>query len=214
MTKQKVRLRFTKKGEVKFLSHHDLMRFFERAIRRAALPVKMSQGFNPRPKFSIAAALGVGVSAEQEILEIELEEQLAPDFVLRKLSQTLINGIAITSAEYTGGKPARISGASYEVQLPLEFVLAEDAAQTLLARELVEVERIAKNKKTRRVNIRPYIRNIHAEGSTVRMELAITDSGAARPEEVIAALAAGQEIDRNRLRIVRTTLEVEPQEQS
>lgn len=199
---------------MKFLSHHDLMRFFERAIRRAALPVKMSQGFNPRPKFSIAAALGVGVSAEQEILEIELEEQLAPDFVLRKLSQTLINGIAITSAEYTGGKPARISGASYEVQLPLEFVLAEDAAQTLLARELVEVERIAKNKKTRRVNIRPYIRNIHAEGSTVRMELAITDSGAARPEEVIAALAAGQEIDRNRLRIVRTTLEVEPQEQS
>lgn len=199
---------------MKFLSHHDLMRFFERAIRRAALPVKMSQGFNPRPKFSIAAALGVGVSAEQEILEIELEEQLAPDFVLRKLSQTLINGIAITSAEYTGGKPARISGASYEVQLPLEFALPEDAAQTLLARELVEVERIAKNKKTRRVNIRPYIRNIHAEGSTVRMELAITDSGAARPEEVIAALAAGQEIDRNRLRIVRTTLEVEPQEQS
>lgn len=214
MVRIKVRLRFTKKGEVRFLSHHDLMRFFERAIRRAGLPVKMSQGFNPRPRFSIAAALGVGVAAEQEILDVELAEPVDHEIVRTRLSQTMIKGIEILSAEYASGKSARVVSACYEVELPAGCEIPADAAAALMARDEVMIERAGKNDKIRRMNIRPYIRDIQNTGKTLRMQLEITDTGAARPEEVIAALAGGKEIDRNRLKIARTALEIEPPDQT
>ena len=214
MAPSKVRLRFTKKGEARFLSHHDLMRFFERAIRRAGLPVRMSQGYNPRPKFSIAAALGVGVAADQEILDVELDEPIDPQVVRKKLSETLIKGIEVVSVELPAGKPARVISARYDVHMPPELDIPESAVEQLLARGEVIVERVIKNKQTRRINIRPYIREIQKTGRIIRMQLEITDSGAARPEEVVTALAEGVVIDRSRLKIVRTALEVGPDAQT
>jgi len=194
---------------MRFLSHHDLMRFFERAIRRAGLPVKMSQGFNPRPRFSIAAALGVGVAAQQEILDIEFDQPVDPEVVRRRLAEASVPGIRIVSAERPVGRPAKVIAARYEVHLPPQISIPPDAVASLLARDEVPVERSIKDKQTRRINIRPFILDIQQSGQTIRMRLAISDSGAARPEEVVAALAAG-EIDRNSLRIVRTALEVAP----
>jgi len=214
MNRTRIRLRFTKKAGVRFLSHHDLMRFFERAIRRAGLPVKMSQGYNPRPRFSIAAALGVGVAAEQEILDVELAESLDPEVVRKKLSATMISGIEIISAEGVEGKPPRAESAWYEVLLPPDLDIPQDAPQRVLAAEEVVVERIGKDDEVKRINIRPYILEILTSGKTVRLRLEITDSGSARPDEVVAALAAGAGLDRNRLKIVRTALEVQPDKQT
>ena len=209
----RIRLRFTKKGSARFLSHHDLMRFFERAIRRAGLPVKMSQGFNPRPKFSIAAALGVGVAAQNEILDIELDEAIDPAVVRKRLSQMLIPGIEIVSAGEARRKSARVAAARYEVRLPSDSDLPQGAVDALIAQDEVIVERTAK-KTIKRINIRPCILDIQRSGPTVRMRLQITDSGAVRPEEVIAALTGEAEFDRNRLQIVRTDLELQPDEQA
>ncbi|HUU69948.1 MAG TPA: TIGR03936 family radical SAM-associated protein [Planctomycetota bacterium] len=214
VNRTRIRLRFTKKAEVRFLSHHDLMRFFERAIRRAGLPVKMSQGYNPRPRFSVAAALGVGVAAEQEILDIELAEPVDPQVVRKNLSATLISGIEIISAEGVEGKPPRAAAAWYDVLLPPDLDIPGDAPQRLFAADEVVVERTGKDNELKRINIRPYILEILTSGRTVRMRLEITDSGSARPDEVVAALAAGADVDRNRLRIVRTALEVQPDKQT
>jgi len=211
-TRTRVRLRFTKKGAARFLSHHDLMRFFERAIRRAGLPVKMSQGFNPRPRFSIAAALGVGVTAEREILDVEFNEGLDPAVVRKKLSQTLIEGIEVVAAGYAERKSARVTAACYQVRLPRSVAVPQGAIDILMGRDEVVVER--KSKKTsKRVNIRPCILEIEESGSNVRLRLKITSNAAARPEEVIAALIGDPKLDRSRLQIVRTDLEVAPQEQ-
>jgi len=185
------------------------MRFFERALRRAGLPARMSQGFNPRPRFSIAAALGVGVAARDEILDVDFDEPIAPELVRRKLAGVMIPGIEITSAEGSDHKLARVVAGSYHVQLPPEVAIAPDAVAGLLSQTQLMVDRSI-NKKTKRIDIRPYILDIHVLGSTVTMRLAITESGAARPEEVIAALAGTQQVDRNRLQITRTALEVEP----
>jgi len=208
----RVRLRFTKQGAARFLSHHDLMRFFERAIRRAGLPVKMSQGFNPRPKFSIAAALGVGVAAEQEILDVEFGESIAADVVRKRLAANLIPGIEVISAEEVCRKSARVAAACYEVQLPDDVVFADDAVERLISSETLIVERTNK-KKSKRIDIRPCILDIQRSGLTVKMRLTVTDNGAARPEEVIAALLSEPGYDRNRLRIVRTSVELAPDEQ-
>ncbi|NQT20937.1 MAG: DUF2344 domain-containing protein [Planctomycetes bacterium] len=210
--RNRVRLRFAKKGAARFLSHHDLMRFFERAIRRAGLPIKMSQGFNPRPRFSIASALGVGVAAENEVLDIQLDEPTDPAVVRKKIAQTTISGIEIVDASRATPKSARVVAGVYEVQLPQDTQLPENAVDDLLAQDEVIVERTTK-KKSKRIDIRPCILDIRRSGPTLRMRLQITDTGSPRPEEVIAALAGEPEFDRNRLQIVRTDLELAPDEQ-
>jgi radical SAM-linked protein len=211
--RNRIRLRFTKKGAARFLSHHDLMRLFERAIRRAGLPVKMSQGFNPRPKFSIAAALGVGVAAENEILDVELDEPVDPAVVRKRLAQVAIPGMEIIDASRAKRKSARVVAGLYEVQLPPDAELPEGAVDALLAQDEVIVERTTK-KKSKRIDIRPCILDIRRSGPMVRMRLQITDTGAPRPEEVIGALAGEPGFERNRLQIVRTDLELAPDEQA
>src|SRR4051812_1089962 len=67
----KVRLRFAKRGDLRLVSHHDLMRCLERALRRAAIPMAASQGFNPRPKIMFPLALALGIEGDREVVELE-----------------------------------------------------------------------------------------------------------------------------------------------
>ena len=77
-TRDKMRFRFRKDGALRLLSHHDLMRCFERMLRRAALPVRQSQGFHPKPRLIFALSLPLGVIGCEEVAELELEEVLPP----------------------------------------------------------------------------------------------------------------------------------------
>src|ERR1035437_2871630 len=74
MIRQKVELRFEKGEAIRFISHHDLMRAMMRAIRRAALPVRLTEGFNPRPRIVFPVALEVGIASLDEVAEIELTQ--------------------------------------------------------------------------------------------------------------------------------------------
>ncbi len=74
----RVRLRFAKRGDLRLISHHDLMRCLERMLRRAALPVAHSRGFNPRPKATFALALALGIEGCREVLDLDLDEPMEP----------------------------------------------------------------------------------------------------------------------------------------
>lgn len=91
----KVFFEFTKKDKIRYISHLDLMRLFMRAFRRADLPVKMSQGFSPHPKFSIKRALKLGVESEAEQATVLLKEPCQPDCFRDKLQVVLPPGIKI-----------------------------------------------------------------------------------------------------------------------
>ncbi|MEW6101525.1 MAG: TIGR03936 family radical SAM-associated protein [Candidatus Omnitrophota bacterium] len=84
---------------MKYISHLDLMRLFMRAFRRAGLPVKMTEGFNPHPKFSIKKALKLGFESENEEASIVLKEDLPTDEFIKNLQQQLPEGIEIKHAE-------------------------------------------------------------------------------------------------------------------
>ena len=75
MVRHRVRIRFCKQGDLRWIGHRDLMRCMERLFRRAALPLGMSQGFHPKPRMSFPAALAVGIAAMDEVMELELAEQ-------------------------------------------------------------------------------------------------------------------------------------------
>jgi len=89
---------FTKINDMKFISHLDLMRLFSRAFRRADIPVKITEGFNPHPKFSIKQALKLGIESENEEATVVLTQSLAPLDFTQRLNSQLPEGIFIKSA--------------------------------------------------------------------------------------------------------------------
>jgi len=90
---------FTKKGMLKYISHLDLMRLFVRAMRRAELPLKMTQGFSPHPKFSIKRALKLGLESGHEEAVLSLRESMEADEFRKKLQEQLPKGIEVKYVE-------------------------------------------------------------------------------------------------------------------
>ncbi len=89
---------FSKKGNLKFISHLDLMRLFVRAMRRARIPVKITEGFSPHPKFSIKRALKLGLESDNEEACIVIKELMEPELFVEKLNQELPEGVRVKSA--------------------------------------------------------------------------------------------------------------------
>lgn len=95
---QRIKLKYSKGEEVKFIGHRDLMRAFQRAIRRAGLPIAYSQGFNPHMKISWGNALKVGATSAAETATLQIDGWIHPDEVKARLNQTLPKGLEILDA--------------------------------------------------------------------------------------------------------------------
>ncbi|MFD9076282.1 TIGR03936 family radical SAM-associated protein, partial [Streptomyces lasiicapitis] len=95
---QRIRLRYTKRGRLRFTSHRDFQRAFERALRRAEVPMAYSAGFTPHPKVSYANAAPTGTGSEAEYLEIALTEHRDPRKLWELLDESLPDGLDITDA--------------------------------------------------------------------------------------------------------------------
>jgi len=186
--RQFFRVRFSKQGDIRFTSHHDLMRLFERALRRAGLPTAMSQGFNPRPRISLPAPLSVGIEGHNEVFDFELREWVQPEEARQRLERELPEGIRIRAVRVLPPKPDRQpTRLSYRIPLLEGHPVTEDAVRNLLAADRIVVERSG-GKKARTRNIAEFIRDLRLEDDTLRLLLEVTAGGTARPEEVLGAL--------------------------
>lgn len=144
---QKVRLRYAKRGRLRFASHRDFQRALERAVRRAGLPVAFSAGFSPHPKISYANAAPTGAASEAEYLEISLTRRWEPDDVRRALDTALPEGLDVVDAVEAGpGALAdRLEASVWRIELPgLDPQVASAAVDTLLALPRAEVQRLTK----------------------------------------------------------------------
>ena len=99
MPLDKVRIRFRKSGDLRLVSHLDLMRSLERLLRRAALPFRRTEGFHPTPRLVLAQSLPLGVVGHREVMELELTEEVEPDEVLCRLREQAPPGIEFLSAK-------------------------------------------------------------------------------------------------------------------
>src|SRR5260370_14464508 len=97
--RDKVRIRFRKGGDLRLVSHHDLMHCFERMFRRAALPFHATEGFNPKPRMAFALSLALGIVGSEEVLEVELDEPLSPEDVKQRLARQAPPGLTILSVQ-------------------------------------------------------------------------------------------------------------------
>jgi radical SAM family uncharacterized protein/radical SAM-linked protein len=199
--KKKVRLRFTKKGEIRFISHLELAHLFYRASKRASLSLCYSEGFHPMPRIIFATALPVGVESLFEIVDLELEGSMTPREIMKRLNQTLPHGIEITEAEEV---PLFFSSSlphSSVYWIPLDHLLAKEEAtsniQKALDREEFLLHQERKGKR-RSVDIRPLIEKMEVkekmeklgEGSPWGVELTLRGGRGrtAKPSEIVAAI--------------------------
>jgi radical SAM-linked protein len=145
---QRLRLRYAKRGRLRFTSHRDVARAFERALRRAKVPMAYSQGFNPHPKISWIGASPTGVASEAEYVEIQLVEARDPGELVRTLDVAMPPGLDLMEAvEADSGSLAdRMEASEWRIELPGVTPDTLRAAFTrLLDAEVVEVERLTKH---------------------------------------------------------------------
>ncbi|SRR5579871_1312988 len=197
-------LTFEKGEPIRWLGHLDILRTFERAIRRAALPIAFSNGFNPRERLVFASALSTGVTGSAEPMSLELTEPLAAETVQNCLNAALPPGLQIRACEEIPEAEARdlLKGydrAEYRVvcTCPPETQesLVETAICDLLARTQITIVR-EREGRSKSVDIRPYLymlalvpQSVANARLSLDMVVGLGESGAAKPTEIIAALA-------------------------
>lgn len=203
------RVRFTKTGKMRFLSHHDLMRLFERALRRTGLPLRMTEGYNPHPVIAFPTALGLGIESLDEIVEFELTSWTAPKGIEKQLGEQLPEGVTVSSAEAFDRKQrSYVNFVEYEADCPGQNEGVADRIKAFLALKECPVERVS-DKGSKTVEIRQYVMALDAETDRIYLRIRITDQGTAKPEEVLRAI--GLKVDETvRLRKTYTEVAVRP----
>jgi radical SAM-linked protein len=149
---QRLRLRYAKRGRLRFTSHRDISRAVERAVRRAGIPVAFSAGFTPHPKISYAGAAATGVASEAEYLELGLTARCDPDQVRADLDDALPEGLDVLDAveARTGTLADRLEASSWLIRLPgVTSDAAEAAVRAFMASGEIEVERLTKKGRRR-----------------------------------------------------------------
>ena len=146
------RLLFEKTGNAIWISHLDLMRLFQRAFKRAGLPLTHTQGFNPRPSVSIALPLSVGVESRCELLDFDLDGESVPcDEICKRLNNTLVEGVRVKTVYEDGVKLKHLALLDCQVELEYDGGIPQDAKQkikALFSREMLTVEKRGKNGTT------------------------------------------------------------------
>ena len=143
------RLLFEKTGNAVWMSHLDLMRLFQRAFKRAGLPLTHTQGFNPRPSVSIALPLSVGVESHCELLDFDLEGESIPcEEICQRLNNALVSGVKVHEVYPQGKKIGNLALLSCCLELEYDAGIAENGAEqirALFARDSVVVEKRTKS---------------------------------------------------------------------
>src|SRR5688572_8212901 len=187
MPLDKVRIRFAKSGDLRLVSHLDLMRSFERILRRASLPFRMTEGFHPTPRLVLAQSLPLGVVGHNEVVELDLVEEMDPAEVLGRLRAQAPPGIEFRSAQRI---PPKVTGRPRRAfyHIPIEDPPGDLAARCSDFLAAAEVWADRERPRPRQVNIRPYVESLSVRDGALAIAIWLTQEGSARADEVAEAV--------------------------
>lgn len=196
---QRLRVRYAKRGRLRFTSTRDFQRALERALRRAGIPMAYSAGFHPHPRISYANAAATGVASQAEYFEIALTRELDPEQVRAALDDALPDGLDVMQVVAAGaqGLAERLEASLWVVQMDgVDPATLADAVEALLARSEVQVSRMMKNGE-RTFDVRSALVSADVEASAdatgscaiLRMVVRHT-TPVVRPDDVLSALRA------------------------
>ena len=195
---QRLRLTFSRGEGLKYISHLDLMRLWQRVLRRADIPLVYSQGFSPHPRLSLAAPLAVGVTSEGELIDIFLERRVSPHFFIKKVREQLPRGIDISEVLEVGlGLPSLQSQVRFAEYKVIAEAYKEPKEVEADIRSLLASDRLPwqhdRDKVVRKYDLRGLIDDLwlldwHNGECTLGMRLHCDSMGTGRPEQVTLAL--------------------------
>ena len=208
----RIRITFSKQGALRYTGNLDLHRLWERAARRAELPLAYSQGFHPQPKINLAAALPLGFSSRCEVMDMKLEADTPLDDLPARLQATLPPDIQVLKAEQVDDNaPAlqtQVDSAEYEVTFT-EAVPASDLDRKIAS--VMESTSLPRERRGKPYDLRPLIRELKLTSkTTLFMHLFAHENATGRPEEVLDVLGIefeGTRIERSRLLFTAETLQ-------
>ncbi|MBO0871312.1 MAG: DUF2344 domain-containing protein [Micromonosporaceae bacterium] len=196
---QRIRLRYARRGPLRFTSHRDFARAFERAVARAQVPVAFSHGFTPHPRISYVGAAPTGTSSEAEYLEIALRRRVEPEWLRAALDAALPPGLDVLAAVEAGtsGFAERVEASHWRVELPgVDPEALRQAVDAFRAATEVPVERLTKQGR-RRVDVRSAVVRLAAEAVPSEVgaaQCAILDlvvrqvTPTVRPDDILSGL--------------------------
>lgn len=198
MALQRLRVTFSQTGDLRFLSHLDVVRLWHRALRRGRVPVAYTQGFNPQPRLAFAAALPVGHAGHRELVDVWLEAPWDPEAFLKAVGECFPRGLSLVAcAPVPLSAPSLqslVRAAQVRVTVPWEEAReeAERRVAGFLARESVPWRRV-RRRKEEALDLRPLVLGAQVEDAsegTCRLWLRLRAGaqGSVRPEDVLAAL--------------------------
>ncbi|MGB7734841.1 MAG: TIGR03936 family radical SAM-associated protein [Thermoguttaceae bacterium] len=234
MVRLRVRVRFSKQGDLRLIGHRDLMRCLERLFRRGGLPLSFSEGFHPKPRMSFPLALAVGIEGDDEVMELELAETTtaagkgdSPHLperpegcfaqmgtvpfsgaeLLRRLAPHAPPGLAFRVVEVLpeGSKKASVRSITYEAPIPApEQAGVCERIERLLAAASWPIER---GRGRAAIDLRPLLSELAFDRGVLKMRLRIDSRGSVGPREVLAALGLTG-IERQGSHLRRTGVEI------
>jgi radical SAM-linked protein len=193
---QRLRLRYAKRGRLRFTSHRDFARAFERALRRAEIPMAYSAGFSPHPKISYVGAAPTGVASEAEYLEIGLSRPTDPDTVRAALDDALPDGLDVLEVvpASAGSLAERMQAAHWRIELAgVDRDELHEAVLAVLGRTELSVERLTKDGR-RSIDVRSALVSAKVAPTLLTGGRAILDvvvrqvTPTVRPDDILAAL--------------------------
>ncbi|MFZ3151329.1 MAG: TIGR03936 family radical SAM-associated protein [Anaerolineaceae bacterium] len=212
-TPHRIRICFSKNGDLRFIGHLDLQRLFERALRRAGLPLRYSQGFNPKVRLSLASALPLGFSSDCELLDFLLDQALDSDYIQEKLEKSLPADIQVLEVNEVPNQlpslQASLTACEYRITLPEDADInqVKKNLETLLSQETIPFTR-----RQKLIDLKPMVESLHWEDQDGENQLFVRMSALpqanGRPDELLLVLG----IDPALCRICRTHLYFEQPE--
>ncbi len=211
----KVRIKFAKQGVMKFIGHLDVMRYFQKAMRRADIDIAFTEGFSPHMIMSFASPLGVGITSCGEYVDIEVRTRITSADAVRQLNEVMVEGVEILSfRQIPEGKAGKAMSLVAAADYTLRFREGHEPVQGWQERiaDFISQDSITVLKKTKKseveTDIRPMIYEMKVTGDQVFLRLAAGSAANLKPELVMEAFASfiGMELDEFALLINREEL--------
>lgn len=182
---------FAVDGDIRFLAHRDMLRLFARAVVRARLPIRYSEGFNPHPRLSLPLPRPVGVSSDAERVVVELTSSVDPTEALQRLQAQMPQGIRLERTETLAGRrPPQAVRVRYRVNIPpTDPADAAARAASLLGSDPIPFQR--KNPKTgasKSMDLRPFLEDLTVDADAIQMTFRVEKGATVRPVDLLEVL--------------------------
>lgn len=198
----KIQYQFKRATPLRFLSHLDQQRLFQRAFRRANMPVEYSQGFNPHPRMSFALAMSVGLTSDGEYGEVIVSEDIDVETFISRMNKVLPNGLEIVSAkicgEGVGSLSAALSKSVYRIRIKVmpetDLAALVESIQSYLAQPQILIQKRNKKGKYVEKDIRPFIESIavfadpETDKVNIKMTLIYIEQQCVKPEQILESI--------------------------